>query len=78
MTPEEQALVKNRWPIPRGVTVHQPCRSCGAAMIWTETSNGKRMPLSVASAIAVAGEQWALPHFVDCKDAKDWRKKPAG
>ncbi len=51
------------------------CNSCGAGMVWVQTGNGKAMPLSVATIEERDGVQFALPHFVDCKDAKEWSKK---
>jgi hypothetical protein len=51
------------------------CASCGAGMVWTKTKDGKAMPLSVATIEERDGVAYALPHFVDCPQAKDWSKK---
>lgn len=54
---------------------HGECRSCHAAIIWTRTAAGKAMPLSVATIETRDGVRYALPHFVDCPEAKDWSHK---
>lgn len=81
----------SRWPVPEGYPVHR-CRSCGMQMMFTRTSTGKLLPLSLRtepleverdgktvtlepSVVVVDDEQWALPHFVDCKDADKWRNR---
>jgi len=51
------------------------CRSCGAMMAWTKTPNGKAMPLSLATVEERDGVRFALPHFVDCPQAKEWSKR---
>jgi hypothetical protein len=51
------------------------CRSCGAMMIWIQTGNSQAMPLSVATIETRDDIRYALPHFVDCPDAKKWSKK---
>lgn len=51
------------------------CQSCGAGMVWIKTAKGKALPLSVATIEERDGEKFALAHFVDCKDAKEWSKK---
>jgi len=52
-----------------------PCASCGAGMVWMKTSKGKAMPLSVATIEERDGVKYALPHFADCPEAKEWSKK---
>lgn len=52
------------------------CGSCGAAMAWVTTARGRAMPLSLATVEERAGVKYALPHFVDCPDAKEWSGKP--
>lgn len=52
------------------------CGSCGAAMAWVKTPRGRAMPLSLATVEERAGVKYALPHFVDCPDAKEWSGKP--
>lgn len=44
-------------------------------MVWTVTTRGKRLPLSLESAVDVEGEAWGLPHFADCPDAKEWSRR---
>lgn len=51
------------------------CGSCGAAMAWTKTANGKAMPLSLATVETREGVKYCLPHFVDCPQAKEWSKR---
>lgn len=51
------------------------CASCGAGMVWIRTAKGKAMPLSVATIEDRDGIRFALPHFVDCEQAKEWSKK---
>jgi len=51
------------------------CASCGAGMIWIKTAKGKAMPLSVATIEERDGSRFALSHFSDCPEAKEWSKK---
>ena len=51
------------------------CRSCGMPMVWARTPAGKPLPLSVATIEIRDGVRYALPHFVDCPEAKDWSRK---
>lgn len=51
------------------------CRSCGAAMVWIKTANGRAMPLSLATVETRDGVRYALAHFADCPEAKEWSKK---
>lgn len=51
------------------------CMSCGAPMCFVPTPNGKRMPLSLRTAEIRDGVTYALPHFVDCPQAKEWSAK---
>lgn len=53
----------------------QTCRSCGADMLWAQTPNGNSVPLSVASIETRDGKRYALSHFVDCPNAKEWRRR---
>lgn len=48
------------------------CRSCGAAILWKRLETGRAIPLSVATIQPHSGKKWALSHFSDCPDAKDW------
>jgi len=60
--------------IPNDGRTTMPCRSCGAEIIWTKTAAGKPIPLSVATIEERDGVRYALTHFADCKDAKEWRR----
>jgi hypothetical protein len=51
------------------------CNSCGAGMVWVQTGKGKAMPLSVATIEERDGSRFAMPHWADCPDAKEWSKK---
>jgi hypothetical protein len=51
------------------------CESCGAAMAWTKTANGKAMPLSLATVEERDGIKYCLPHFADCPQSKEWSKR---
>lgn len=51
------------------------CQSCGAPMRFVVTANGKRMPLSLKTAETRDGVTYALPHFIDCPQAKEWSRK---
>jgi len=66
--PNEYAVPDDATPV--------ACRSCGAAMVWVKTPAGKPLPLSVATIEARDGVRYALPHFADCPEAKDWSRKP--
>lgn len=66
------------------------CRSCGAEIVWAETSGGRYMPLdpeprqdgnmiiengrAIAAGPLDQGERF-VAHFVSCPDAAAWRKK---
>lgn len=54
---------------------HTVCQSCGAAMAFVKTPNGKAMPLSLQTAETRDGVTYALPHWIDCPDAKEWSKR---
>lgn len=51
------------------------CASCGAGMVWVRTPKGKAMPLSAATIETREGRRYALPHWIDCPDAKEWSTK---
>ncbi len=53
----------------------EACRSCGAAVVWATTTNGRAIPLSVATIQWRDGQRWALAHFSDCPEGKDWRRR---
>ena len=51
------------------------CRSCGTAMVWVKTTNSRALPLSLATVEERDGRKYALSHFADCPDAKEWSKR---
>lgn len=52
------------------------CRSCGAAICWTHTDSGARVPLDMKTVRALPdGRSVAVTHFADCPEADGWRKK---
>ena len=48
----------------------EACRSCGAAIWFGKTANGKSNPFDV-----VGRERTAITHFSTCPDARGWSKK---
>jgi len=64
------------------------CRSCGARIVWAETTQGKRMPFD-RQPVAVSAHESLLGgrmieyvdttvspvHFQTCPDAKKWRRR---
>lgn len=50
------------------------CRSCGAAIVWTRTEQGKSIPLDLAHVRGQAPYREALTHFAICEHAREWRK----
>lgn len=51
------------------------CQSCGAPMCFIALPSGKRMPLSLRTAEIRDGVTYALPHFADCPEAKEWSRR---
>lgn len=51
------------------------CGRCGAALAWVKTKAGKAMTLSLATVEARDGARYALPHFVDCPQAREGSKQ---
>ena len=51
------------------------CASCGMGMTFVRTKGGKMMPLSLATVEERDGVRYALPHFIDCPQAKEWSTK---
>jgi ribonuclease HI len=51
------------------------CRSCGAGMVFIRTAAGKALPLSLATVVDRGGKRYALAHFADCAQAKEWSKR---
>jgi len=65
---------KGEYEIPPGATPTR-CHTCDAGMIWVSTPKGRAMPLSVATIEERDGSRFALSHFADCPEAKEWSKK---
>jgi hypothetical protein len=57
------------------------CRGCDAVIEWWITPKGKKMPMSVKEVKSTGGvfapvvEFVRIPHFTDCPNAADFRKK---
>lgn len=66
---------RGEYPLPDHGDV-RTCASCGQAIVWHTTDAGKRMPLSLATVVERGGVKYALSHFADCPDAREWSKKP--
>jgi hypothetical protein len=62
------------YPVPEGAT-SAACRSCGARIVWTRTAAGKPIPLSVATIQEHDGVRYALTHFADCPESREWRRR---
>lgn len=63
------------------------CRSCGADVIWAQTSKGRHIPLDAVPAsdgnilltdgiarVVDPGQGHFVSHFVTCPQAHQWRK----
>lgn len=50
------------------------CRSCDAQIVWTRTPAGRAVPLALSTVQTRDGKRYAVSHFRDCPDAKDWGK----
>lgn len=70
LTPQ---LATGEYILPAGVDVEQ-CRSCGASIVWAKTPAGKAVPLSLALVEERGGMKVTKTHFVDCPDARGWKK----
>ena len=65
------------------------CRSCGALVTWARTNTGKTMPVEPSLAgnltldksdppiatMVAGGRGDHVSHFMNCPDAKEWRKR---
>lgn len=69
-----------------GFTPHEPpqgdsgtCRSCGAAVVWTVTAAGRRMPMdanpTLQAALVGPPQPTYVSHFATCPQAETWRKR---
>ena len=65
---------KGEYEVPANAYIAR-CASCGMGMVWLKTEKGKAMPLSVATIEKRDGVSYALAHFADCPQAKEWSKK---
>lgn len=70
-TCRDAAARVHEYPLPPDAAP-EPCRSCGAPIVWTQTPRGAALPLSVATRSVRDGHPVALSHFRDCPDAKAW------
>lgn len=74
---EEAADVVAR-VLPPNVTAPPPtdvgaCRSCGAAIYWTMTKNGKRAPMNLDPCTDLPLDP-PVNHFATCPQSRGWRK----
>ena len=51
------------------------CQSCGAPIVFTKTPKGATIPLSLATVEWREGKRYAITHFSDCPNARDWSGK---
>jgi len=51
------------------------CKSCSAQIVWAETPAGRAVPLALSTVQTRDGTQYAISHFRDCPDAKDWGQR---
>jgi hypothetical protein len=65
---------KGEYPLPDGARIEK-CRSCGAEIVWARTDAGRAIPLSLATVQTRDEQQWLLSHFVDCPEAKGWKRR---
>ena len=69
---------RGEYVVPRGRAVEH-CKSCGASIVWARTAGNKPIPLSLKTVRHdKEGTRWAMPHFIDCKQGKEWSKHGAG
>jgi hypothetical protein len=65
--PGEYPLPANAFPA--------KCASCGMAIVFCRTAAGKQIPLSLATVEEREGIKYAVTHFADCPQAKEWSGK---
>lgn len=65
---------RGEYPVPSDARVEY-CRSCGAAIVWRRTARGAALPLSAATILWRRAERYALSHFADCPDSREWSQK---
>jgi hypothetical protein len=52
------------------------CATCKAAIVFVRTTGGKMMPLALSTVETRDGVKYALSHFIDCPNSKEWSGKP--
>lgn len=65
---------RGEYPLPDHGDV-RTCASCGQTVVWTTTAASKRMPLSLATVVERGGVKYALSHFADCPESREWSKQ---
>jgi len=65
---------RGEYLVPEHARVEQ-CRSCGMSIIWARTRSDHAIPLSLATIIWRGAQRYALAHFADCPDSKEWSKR---
>lgn len=73
LTGVQAAPRRGEYVIPDDARIEK-CRSCQAQIVWIRTDKGRGMPLSLSTVQTRDGIRYALSHFRDCPDAKDWRR----
>lgn len=66
-------LAPGEYAIPAG-EAPQTCGSCGAAIVWTRTTTGRAVPLSLALVEERGGLRVTKTHFVDCPESRQWKR----
>ena len=51
------------------------CKSCGKPIVWVRTTKGNPLPLSVATVEERNGQRFAVSHFADCPEGKEWSRR---
>jgi hypothetical protein len=49
------------------------CKSCGCPIVWAKTGAGRAIPLSLRTVAHRDGERYALTHYADCPQSREWR-----
>jgi len=65
---------RGEYQVPADATIDY-CHSCDAEIVWIKTPKGKAMPLSVKTIERRDGERWAICHWADCPEAKEWKRR---
>lgn len=65
---------RGEYPLPDAAEA-VACKSCGAPVVWMRTANGRPLPLSVATIEERGGVKFAVAHFADCPQGKDWSRR---